>query len=650
MEEKKDNREPSGNDSAKKISPGGRKPAPALLGSNEEASQSGPRLSLSLDNLGGGKNSASLDPLSPPPSFPSSAAHRSPPNDPPPSVIQMSDSQLQSALERWDGEEEDNEGLGEGDWRNAIQNWFCCFQADNSTATESTPQPPRTDAQIVSGSVACLCSATLGAGILSLPYAMAEAGLFCGMTLLILSALATAHSIQLLVQAMQVVYFNHPDAPIREKTYEDLVERILGKQWRKAAEACMLLFCGGAAVAYVIAVGDILQQARLTRSRGLAQTLAWATAMVPLSMLKTMKSLECASSIGISSICTLVLAALYHYATHPGEQAPQSELWWSDEHHQSVWAPTQGMLSVLRACPIILFAFSCQVNVCAIYDEMPGQQLQQQPPPVPQSTDDINNQEEEEEEAPTPTAATATTKYRRMNQVTYAAVGICALLYASISIVALADFGSSKMTPNILTSYNPESVMLVAFIGMTLAVTLAYPMNIFPARVTLLGIVRGYRRRRARDAAATTETTNDLEEPLLPAENGSLSDLENEEEGSIRALSEVSDSTPVSVDPFGSGSVVEHVVATLFLTSLSLGLALVAPNISVVFGLLGGTSSSVLGFVIPGLLGYHTANEFYAGSVEAAKTARTISLTLVVSGVVVGIVTTAVTVYSTFAS
>jgi amino acid permease len=70
---------------------------------------------------------------------------------------------------------------------------------------------------------------------------------------------------------------------------------------------------------------------------------------------------------------------------------------------------------------------------------------------------------------------------------------------------------------------------------------------------------------------------------------------------------------------------------------LALILAMVAPNISVVFGLLGGTTSSVIGFILPGMVG-----------IKVVSNARWKPKLLIAIGVVIGIVTTAVTVYSTF--
>ena len=52
------------------------------------------------------------------------------------------------------------------------------------------------------GTVFTMCSATLGAGALSLPYALSQMGLALGLSLLVATAAATYYSIALLVAAM----------------------------------------------------------------------------------------------------------------------------------------------------------------------------------------------------------------------------------------------------------------------------------------------------------------------------------------------------------------------------------------------------------------------------------------------------------------
>lgn len=613
--------------------------------------------------------------------------------------VDMSEGQLRAALDRFGLEMEPEDGkpprIAESQ-SNSLTLPFSPYHPYIRNEQESSDETDvqqrerqkktKTGCGIVAGAVACLCSATLGAGILSLPFAMAEAGIVCGMAMLLGSAVATALSIQLLAQAMHVVYYSSSSSQTStryqqlvnsdantEKTYEDLVEICLGKVARRVAEASMLIFCCGAAIAYVIAVGDIIQQSgwsivsQSNHSKGvraLSMTIVWTIAMVPLSMLRTMKSLQCASSIGVASIATLVIAALYHYLESPhnnDQPTPVPTTLWDDvaeDSKQSILLPTRGILSILRACPIILFAFSCQVNVCAIYDEMPqkeplqsteGSAEQADPDQATGNEDLLVSLEQQQQQL---SLAGSLSKHRRMIIVTWVAVGICAFLYTSISIIALLDFGSTNMTPNILSSYNAESIMQVAFVGMAIAVVLAYPMNIFPARVTLLGI---YRSRQQQETSTSSHVPNASSEGDLN-ENTLTDPLLSASESTAAAGAAVT-TTAMDNPGFSSDSLMEHIVATFFLTGLSLGLALVAPNISVVFGLLGGTSSSVLGFVIPGLLGYKTAEDFYwctatsHDDVNESAIVRTKALSslLVAAGILVGVITTGVTVYSTFA-
>jgi amino acid permease len=81
-----------------------------------------------------------------------------------------------------------------------------------------------------------LCSATLGAGILALPFAFYQSGLVCGVLLLLVSAWATSTSISLLVKACDVY---------RLPTYEKIVERVLGRRVRNVVEISILIFCCG---------------------------------------------------------------------------------------------------------------------------------------------------------------------------------------------------------------------------------------------------------------------------------------------------------------------------------------------------------------------------------------------------------------------
>jgi amino acid permease len=315
----------------------------------------------------------------------------------------------------------------------------------------------------------------------------------------------------------------------------------------------------------------------------------------------------------------------------------------------SLIRPAHGSwLSVLQACPIFFYAFSCQVNVAQIYEELPG--------------------------------ANGEDKIRKMGWVTWSAVGICGMLYASISIVTLMDFGK-HVTPNILSSYDLDGagpLLHIAFLAMALAVVMAFPLNIFPARVSVIQMWE--KKHGGEPPLLCGSQEEEAKRPLLcTIENGlntngtSLDDSTNisgdQEQTSSRPtldynsngvmppretmaynprfapldrrISMMTDRGDGTSDREIEGEDVpefhafQHTSITLLLAGLALGLALVVPNISIVFGLLGGTTSSLLGFIVPGLLGLQLDRTSISAWI------------LVVAGSTIGILTTSVTVFST---
>jgi Transmembrane amino acid transporter protein len=258
------------------------------------------------------------------------------------------------------------------------------------------------------------------------------------------AAYATVISVQLLSQACQVY---------REYTYEDLVDHVLGgddnteddpetrdeetgHQRNKSAvtvttrfvQISLLVFCVGCAVAYCVAIQNLLDTSGLYQlarhlyrhyivhheynhddspsksDLAMAATLVWLTIQLPLSLSPTMRQLQKASAVGVMSVTTLVVACVLHWYGDKyqswaqddssgniedehgrlrevsrialnGSDSYAADQSSSDSYHGSyslldfLW-PVNGLQSILTAAPIILFAYSCQINVCAIYAEL----------------------------------------------------------------------------------------------------------------------------------------------------------------------------------------------------------------------------------------------------------------------------------------
>lgn len=495
--------------------------------------------------------------------------------------------------------------------------------AETTMARDDAPKAPSCFDS--AGAVANLCSATLGAGVLSLPYALYQSGLVVGGLLLCFSGLATYLSIRILAQACQHYHVY---------TYETLLTAVDSPRLRDLVQIAIVVFCLGCAIAYVIAIGDILQQAHLLigNSRWMSMTVVWASIMVPLSLLRRMQSMQWASATGLASIATLIFASALHLmddlaaADVDPPQNVTSYALAGDNPMPSLgdflW-PANGWLSILTATPIVLFAFSCQVNVPAIYQELSSQG----------------------------------DKLARMHSVTARAVGVCAILYTAISLVAVADFGAG-IAPNVLSNYELKGTMQVASGAMAAAVIMAFPLNIFPARTSVSALLFPHRGSSTADPTLTEALLEEEGQPTPPSpppgpkvpedyeianemtrlHNPSRTVRFSDDEGSV-AMSIATTTTVLETDL----PLPRHICLTMLLTGLALGLAIVVPDISVVFGLLGGTTTSILGFVVPGAIGRRLAAEQEARALWWSSTA------LLVGGVLIGVLTTSVTVYDTFA-
>jgi amino acid permease len=573
------------------------------------------------------------------------------------------------------------------------------------TTSSSSSRRPQSHLRSSLGAIANLCSATLGAGILSLPFAFYLAGWVVGSIMLVLSALATTFSIQILARASEI---RHSQA------YETLVEQHLSPRASALTRLCIVVFCFGCAVAYIIAIGDLFE--RLGLSRIPSMVVVWAIIMLPLSCQRKMKSLQCASSIGIASISMLVVCAGIQLLLDwhvPHVTAPEDGTTPSifNTRHRLKMGPAHGLLGILKACPIILFAFSCQVNVCAIYHELevvrdreehllveeesgalnrsgslsrllggvagdiiPGGIIEEDPAslhpmpmPSPPAAHDPSSSavlltEGSALIAPSSPASSAgggepigfveveTDKSKAFDIITYSAVGVCAVLYSSISLLALLEFDA--MTPNLLAKYSVnEKVMQVAAAAVGLAVVLAFPLNVVPARTSL---ARSWVRPETvvtRRREPQRQRQPQAQPPSGAAAAAAAADHligEDDDRTVLRSNAPTPRNyvqTPLLQEnrvrvrsrhrPLGTFA---HMALTLVVAGGALLVAIVVPDISVVFGLLGGTTTSWLGFCLPGWLGIKLLSKKW----------RLVSYLLFGGGVVIGVVTTAVTVATMF--
>jgi len=541
------------------------------------------------------------------------------------------------------------------------------------------------------GAISNLCSATLGAGALSLPFAMSLTGIVFGVLLLLFSAYITIVSIDVIIDSCK-----------RTKLfqYEDVSVRLVGPGAGRVLEVSLLVFCFGTAVAYIVAVGDILDQGLRSipylwesnddtgididehnewgftsmYSRERIMILFWGLVMFPLSLQRHVEALERFSSLGVLSIIFLVMAAVIHSIAHGdvfgGNVDDSSQHIYSTTDISSMLWP-KSFWDVIQAFPIIIFAFSCQVNVCAIFEELsPDDNTIHNA--SPSATNEIFIME---------------SKQRIMGRITRNGILLCMTLYISIGLFGFLDF-SHDTGDNILNNYciqtTHDHLMIAASAFVAVAVVVAFPFNILPARVTLKLILERYRSRRRRHSltimlcnwygrklrsSGNYDTPEEVDEaslspPNSPYEHGNNGDvgvtdplLEEDITFGNRpslpphlSLEGLPPSTESEEEGYSMHSPpMEHFLLTLLLSGSALVVALLIPGISVVFGLMGGTAASIISFILPGMF----LIEAYAGvtgeeSIRSSKKMKLLGQFLVIGGSLIGVLSTGVTIYGLF--
>jgi hypothetical protein len=231
-----------------------------------------------------------------------------------------------------------------------------------------------------------------------------------------------------------------------------------------------------------------------------------------------------------------------------------------------------------------------------------------------------------------------------------------------------------RQLDNILKNYNipvtHDSLMTAASIFVAVAIIVAYPFNILPARVTLRMILdrlivtkvgvrfgvlsrifRGNQRSRSSstDDTSTSPQINNEESVTFNEETDNglkplLFEDDFDQSLHLPPLSLSNDTMRINPSSSTDTSTIEHFTLTLFLSGSALIVALLIPGISVIFGLMGGTAASVISFILPGMFLREMA-EMPQVERHVRKKQRMIARAFILGGIVIGVLSTGVTLY-----
>eukprot|EP01119_Soliformovum_irregulare_P025985 TRINITY_DN9771_c0_g1_i1.p1 TRINITY_DN9771_c0_g1~~TRINITY_DN9771_c0_g1_i1.p1 ORF type:complete len:485 (-),score=103.86 TRINITY_DN9771_c0_g1_i1:8-1462(-) len=414
-------------------------------------------------------------------------------------------------------------------------------------------------------SIINLCNTILGAGMLGIPFALANTGMALGCTFLVLSGVAAAFGLNLLSDSA-TLFLHHRstfplDSPQRDMDASYFtVASISYPRAAKIIDAAVAIKCFGVAVSYLIVIGGLMPAAIDSMASGAAPSEVtnryfWigmsALILIPLSFLKRLDSLKFTSAIALFSVAYLLALVIGFYGyvgnTNSGIEFDQPGI------EMFRWSPR-----ILKFLPIFIFGFTCHQNLFSIFNELG-------------------------------------TNFRRTPWVIFISVSICFVIYITIGILGYLTFGST-VSSNIVSDYDPKNVfVLIARIAIAILVTFSYPLQVHPCRAS-------------------------LDRLLFSRQNSSTRpQVESQVESSQSDSGEREISKPTSYIQPHFQPQWRYIAITVAILILSYGIAFLVKDLDVVFGIVGATGSTTICYILPGLfyVKLHSEESWRNGKISA---------------------------------
>ncbi|KAL9181356.1 hypothetical protein ACHAXT_010161 [Thalassiosira profunda] len=177
-------------------------------------------------------------------------------------------------------------------------------RAGKEAADEGVPFRDAETKSSLLGACANLCTVTIGAGIVGLPYAVKEAGLVAGTVMIIVCALLTDYSLRMVITTGKFANVN---------SYETLLEATFGRAGFLFVSISMFFLSYGSMVAYLTIIKDVLPvlfgvTAQEVDAKRFVMFVSSLLVILPLSLQRDMANLERTSSLNV--LFNLCLVAL----------------------------------------------------------------------------------------------------------------------------------------------------------------------------------------------------------------------------------------------------------------------------------------------------------------------------------------------------
>jgi amino acid permease len=283
-----------------------------------------------------------------------------------------------------------------------------------------------------------LVQTSVGAGMLSIPYAFRSMGLVLGIFVTVFVAILSFYTLWLTIKASETV---------REYDFKSVADKLLGRFAGIPYEIFVFVICYGAATVYLIIIGQLLPdvfKSWLGRNSVLADKYYWtAIMMIPTVILCALPAIGVLSNFAIFSVLSafyIVLVIIIKFF----DVAVKGQLTLAGVNLM----PTD-VFEAFGAFPILFLSFGCHLTVLTLYKDMKDR---------------------------TPTKMTISAGVN---------VFIVLMIYLVLGITGLIIFKGNTFD-NVLKNFDPNEIYAtIAKFGLTVQLVLSYATLHFACRESI---------------------------------------------------------------------------------------------------------------------------------------------------------------------
>ncbi|XP_050399017.2 sodium-coupled neutral amino acid transporter 7 [Patella vulgata] len=282
-------------------------------------------------------------------------------------------------------------------------------------------------------------NAALGAGLLNFPAAYDQAG---GVVVAV-----SIQSIFLVFIVAAIMILAYCSDLKQASTYQDVVLSVCGKKAQTGAAICLLLYCFGTCITFLIIIGDQWEEFFLFVSketychdtpvymdRSFIIAVTSLLFILPLCFPKRIDFLKYASFVGVAGILyVMVMVAVKYFIQDPSDKPTY------------VKTKPDSWMDIFLVVPDICFAYQCHVSIIPIYSCMEKRNL------------------------------------KEFSKTVSLAMVLCVLCYTVTATLGYLQFGHG-IASDILISFDPDVTVIIAVVLIAVKTYTTYPILLFCGR------------------------------------------------------------------------------------------------------------------------------------------------------------------------